>query len=115
MRTFGFGAEGRAGKASTLSTVGDFREEDVGGTREGELEPEGAGAAVAHGVAVVVVFEDVRVVEDRGGKGLEEEAEPGNAPLLPNADREDCAVDDFRRRRRFPPSPLPLMVLGDMP
>lgn len=121
MRTFGFGAEGSAGKASAVFAVGAFRAEDAGGTREGERpeelasEGEGAGAAVAQGVAVVVVLEDEPVVEERGGKGLEEEAEPGNAPLLPTADREDRAVDDFRRRTRLPPTPLPLTVLGDIP
>lgn len=120
MRTFGFGAEGRAGKASPLFVLGAFRVVDAAG-REGERPEElaregrGAGAAVAQGVAEVVVLEDEPVADDRGGKGLEEEAEPGIAPLLPTAEREDGAVDDFRRRTRLPPTPLPLTVLGDMP
>ena len=117
MRTLGLGAAGRAGKASAPDALGVDREEDVGGaTREEALGNDGGGAgAVPQAVLVFLDLGVERAVEERGGKGLEEDDEPGRAPLLPTVEREDWAVDDFRRRTRFPPSPLPFTVPGFMP
>lgn len=111
IRTFGFGAFGRAGKASALFALG--RGDDAGAREEERLPGnDGEGAAVPQAVAGVL---DDRAEEPRGGNGLAEELDPGSAPVLPTADREDCAVDDFKRRTRLPPEPLPLTVLGDIP
>lgn len=118
MRTLGLGAAGRAGKASALEALALDREEGVGGVaREEALGRDGGGAgAVPQAVLVVLDFGAEREVEEeRGGKGLDEDDEPGKAPLLPTAEREDWAVDDFKRRTRLPPNPLPFTVPGFMP
>jgi hypothetical protein len=124
MRTFGFGAAGRAGNASELF-VFVFRtgREGGGAVRDDGLialamDRAGGGAAAAQGVLVAVALGAERAVEaERGGKGLVDEDEDVETtePLLPTADREDCAVDDLSRRTRFPPPPLPFTVPGDMP
>lgn len=129
MRTFGFGAAGRAGNASELevfavredgAAVGRGEERlDAVVKGDGDDDDEGAGAAVPH--AVVVLFRAAGRAEDddtdeRGGNGLlKDETEEGRAPLRPTAEREDCAVDDFKRSTRLPPAPLPFTVSGDMP
>lgn len=114
MRTLGLGAFGSAGKASAFDVFGLAREGVARGAWEDALGAGGRGVGVTPQAVVVVFLEFERpVAEERGGKGFEEE--PGNAPLLPPAAREDWAVEDFKRSTRFPPSPLPLMVLGDMP
>lgn len=120
MRTFGFGAAGSAGNASALFALGVCEEEGVlGALGRGEGRLDATGAAVVP-QAVVAVFrlldreEDVED-EDRGGNGLLEDAEEGRAPVRPTADREDWAVDDFKRSTRLPPAPLPFTVDGDMP
>lgn len=86
MRTFGLGAAGRAGKASPLDVLGVGRDEGVRGTREPALDTDGEGAGAVPQAVVFLEFERA-VEEERGGKGLE--GEPGNAPLLPTAERED--------------------------
>ena len=125
MRTFGLGAAGSAGNASALFALEVCEEEGVlsavgrgEGRGEGRLDALGA-AAVPQ--AVVALFrlpdraEEDADDEERGGNGLLEEAEEGRAPLRPTADREDWAVDDFKRSTRLPPAPLPFTVDGDMP
>lgn len=128
MRTFGFGAAGRAGNASELFEVG-AREDDEAvieavGRGEGRVDAlrlgkeDGVGGAVPQ--AVVLVFraagrEEDEDTEERGGKAVVEDADEGRAPLRPIAEREDWAVDDFRRRTRLPPAPLPFTVSGDIP
>ena len=64
---------------------------------------------------LVAAVDFLETVEERGGKGLLEDEPEGRAPLLPTAEREDWAVEDFSRRTRLPPAPLPFTVLGDMP
>lgn len=116
MRTLGLGAFGSAGNASALDVFGVAREEVARGTWEDTLGAEGGGrgaGVVPQAVVVVFLGFERPVAAERGGKGFEEE--PGNAPVLPPAAREDWAVEDFKRSTRFPPSPLPLTVLGDMP
>jgi len=38
---------------------------------------------------------------------------PCRLPLLPTADREDCAVDDLSRKTRLPPPALLMVLVGD--
>lgn len=117
--TFGFGAVGRAGNASAPEAVGRLElagvvEADRLGVlvNEGRAE-EGVGAAAAQGVAdgAWERREDDPEAE-RGGKAFVDVADDGKAPLLPTADRDDWAVDDFKRNTREPPV---LTVLADMP
>jgi hypothetical protein len=122
MRTFGFGAAGRAGNASESFVFRAVREVVGAGREDGlialAMVRAGVGAAAAQGVVVAVALGAERAVEaERGGKGLVEDDEDVETiePLLPTADREDCAVDDLSRRTRFPPTPLPFTVPGDMP
>ena len=116
MRTFGFGAVGRAGKASfafallVLATCEEGDEEAV----EGEGPDIGGGTAirgpeVPQAVRVFldaernVLGEEAEVEDDdSGGKALSEE---DNEPFLPIAEREDWAVEDFNRKTRLPPPP----------
>lgn len=129
MSTLGFGAAGRAGNASPPAF--EAREDDAIGVEEplgrgeervdvlraGKEDGEGA-AAVPHAVVALLRAagrEEDEDAEERGGNAVADEAEEGSAPLRPTADREDCAVDDFKRSTRFPPAPLPLTVSGDMP
>lgn len=118
--TFGFAAAGRAGNASAALLV-DGRAELEGVAEEERLgvlgtdgrEREGGGAVVAQGVAdweAPLRFDDGPAAAERGGNGFE--GADGRAPLLPTAERDDCAVDDFKRNTRLPPV---LTVLGDMP
>ena len=131
MRTLGFGAVGRAGNASEPDWL-ELRREDDGvgvGRGEGRLdddvgvgarEDDGVGAGVPHAVVAALLRDAARDeegdAEESGGNGLlEDAAEEGRAPLLPTAERDDWAVDDFKRSTRLPPAPLPFTVLGDMP
>lgn len=126
MRTFGFGAAGRAGKASeSLVFAGGClvvveegaaaRVMEAVVVGEGrEADDDGVGAAEVPQTVVEPGPEGLEVLlppveAERGGNGLLEEA------FRPTAEREDCAVDDFNRNTRFPPAPAPLTVLGDMP
>lgn len=117
--TFGFGAAGRAGNASAPEAAGRVA---LAGVEEADRlgvlvtdgrAKEGVGAATAHGVAEGACERREDPVEaERGGKAFADEDEDGRAPLLPTADREDWAVDDFNRKTREPPV---LTVLGDIP
>lgn len=144
MRTFGFGAVGRAGNASPPPPPppredallvrwdddgaglgrGEGRADWVVDAREGNGDEVAVAAGVPHAVEVFLRAPGRGADDDgeeRGGNGLledadaEAEAEEGRAPLLPTAERDDCAVDDFNRRTRLPPAPLSFMVFGDMP
>lgn len=117
--TFGFGAAGSAGNASEPEAVG--RAEVAGVLEPLRLEvlvmvgraEEDVGAAAAQGVAEVAWERREEPTEaERGGKAVADVDEDGRAPLLPTAEREDWAVDDFSRKTREPPV---LTVLGDMP
>lgn len=130
MRTLGFGAAGRAGNASE-GLAFEAREDDAVGVEEplargegrvdeGRLGKEDGEGAAAVPQAVVALLraggrEEEEDVEERGGNAVADEAEEGSAPLRPTADREDCAVEDFKRSTRLPPAPPPLTVSGDMP
>lgn len=116
--TLGLAAAGRAGKASAPLEAGFFTEA-VGVEEDERLGAlgrarGGGGAAVAHGVepAPVRRDDDGPAAAERGGKGFEDDEDDGMAPLLPTAEREDFAVEDFSRRTREPPV---LTVLGDIP
>lgn len=115
MRTLGFGAAWRAGKASASDGFGRVDEDDAEADEAavGRVVVDGEGREVAEvdGPAVpqtvVVVGPEVR--------GAEVEAESGGKGFPPTAERDDCAVDDFSRSTRFPPAPAPLTVPGDSP
>lgn len=111
IRTLGLAAAGRAGKESAPRGAGaaGTRLED-GAADDGRLTGLGiagrgkdGGADVAQGVAAAAFprREEGPAAADRGGKGLE--GAFGRAPLLPTAEREDLAVDDFKRKTRLPP------------
>ena len=114
---FGLGAAGRAGKASDLG-MGEARAEAAGVV---EVEPlglpvleerlaDGGGADAAHGVEEGATDrrDDDPTEAERGGNRVADDE--GRAPLRPTAERDDCAVDDFRRSTRLPPV---LTVPGD--
>lgn len=118
IKTLGLAAAGSAGKASAPVGAGvcvelagvdeDERLGALGRARAGE------GAAAAHGVAEAAGRreDDGPPAAERGGKGFEDEEVDGIAPLLPTAEREDRAVEDFNLRTREPPV---FTVLGDIP
>lgn len=104
IKTFGFGAAGKAGNALRSAVFG-----------AGPVEARGAGRAyddvvVTVGrVAGVLVHAGIAAARlvfgvDSGGNGLLEVLD--RLPARPTAEREDCAVDDFRRSTRFPPDPV---------
>ena len=117
MRVFGFEVVGRAGNASVVRELGPDRRFDaddevvlylakpfvVAGLGDDEEEDPDAEAHAAAAAGLDLDAEDEEE-EERGGNGL----------LLfpiPTADLEERAVEDLRRRTRFPPVLEPLSVI----
>lgn len=94
---FGFGAAGSAGKSSVSVVRGPGLREDRGVVAVVAVNDGEERAAVAHAGATVRDAADDDDAEDRGGN-----AALGIMPVRPTAERDDCAVDDFNLRTRFP-------------
>lgn len=118
IRTFGLGAAGKAGKAfrSVVRGAGPDWARGVG--REYEdvvVVTVGRVAGVLVHVGILADEERLLVEEEKeanGGNGLDDDDDEERLPVRPTAEREDCAVEDFRRRTRLPPAPV---VVEDMP
>lgn len=112
IRVFGLGAAGRAGNAlASPATFG--REAEAEGLEPELLGPEDMAGVVPHALPPGVAFRPVVLLES-GGNGLEvvlEGSIPESLEFWPEADLEDCVVDDFKRNTLLPePNPLAVPV-----
>lgn len=108
------GAAGRAGNAfrSVVRGAGPVDARGAGRAYDAVVVTDGrVGGVLFQTGAFAAAAARLAVGAESGGKGLVLLV-LDKLPARPTAEREDCAVDDLRRRTRFPPDPV---VLDDKP
>jgi hypothetical protein len=109
INVFGLGAAGRAGNAfrSVVRGAGPVDARGAGRAYDDVVVTEGrvGGVLVQTGAFAAAATARLAVGAESGGNGLVLLVLE-RLPARPTAEREDCAVDDLRRRTRFPPEPV---------